>query len=93
MNEQNYNNLKITKFKGVLQMTNLNLETFEIITAITQEYVEDIERYILEEEEEVLQIDVAEIVMALYHAYMEEDTNDSLLNLIGKKHIKINEVV
>ena len=92
MNKQQ-NNLKITKFKGVLQMTNLNLETFEIITAITQEYVEDIERYILEEEEEVLQIDVAEIVMALYHAYMEEDTNDSLLNLIGKKHIKINEVV
>ena len=73
-------------------MTKLNLQTFEIITAITQEYAEDIERYILEEEEEVLQIDVAEIVMALYHAYMEEDTNDSLLNLIGKKHIKINEV-
>ena len=73
-------------------MTNLNLETFEIITAITQEYAEDIESYILEEEDEVLQIDVAEIVMTLYHAYMEDDTNDSLLNLISKKNIKINEV-
>ncbi|WFG34126.1 hypothetical protein F10086_204 [Staphylococcus phage vB_SauM_JDF86] len=73
-------------------MTKLNLETFEIITAITQEYAEDIESFILEEEDEVLQIDVAEIVMTLYHAYMEDDTNDSLLNLIGKKHIKINEV-
>lgn len=74
-------------------MTKLNLDTFEVITAITTTYQEDIENYLLEEDDEILQIEVAEIVMSLYHAYMEEKTNDSLLNLINKKHITLNEIL
>lgn len=74
-------------------MTKLNLDTFEVITSITTTYQEEIETYLLEEDDEILQIEVAEIVMSLYHAYMEDQTNDSLLNLINKKHIKLNEIL
>lgn len=74
-------------------MTKLNLDTFEVITSITTTYQEEIENYLLEEDDEILQIEVAEIVMSLYHAYMEEKTNDSLLNLINKKHITLNEIL
>lgn len=74
-------------------MTKLNLDTFEIITSITTTYQEEIENYLLEEDDEILQIEVAEIVMSLYHAYMEDQTNDSLLNLINKKHITLNEIL
>lgn len=74
-------------------MTKLNLDTFEVITSITTTYQEEIETYLLEEDDEILQIEVAEIVMSLYHAYMEDKTNDSLLNLINKKHITLNEIL
>lgn len=74
-------------------MTKLNLDTFEVITSITTTYQEEIENYLLEEDDEILQIEVAEIVMSLYHAYMEEKSNDSLLNLINKKHITLNEIL
>lgn len=74
-------------------MTKLNLETFEVITSITTTYQEEIENYLLEEDDEILQIEVAEIVMVLYHAYMEDKSNDSLLNLINKKHITLNEIL
>lgn len=74
-------------------MTKLNLDTFEVITSITTTYQEEIENYLLEEDDEILQIEVAEIVMSLYHAYMEDQTNDSLLNLINKKHITLNEIL
>lgn len=74
-------------------MTKLNLDTFEVITSITTTYQEEIENYLLEEDGEILQIEVAEIVMNLYHAYMEDKTNDSLLNLINKKHITLKEIL
>lgn len=74
-------------------MTKLNLDTFEVITSITTTYQEEIENYLLEEDDEILQIEVAEIVMSLYHAYMEDQTNDSLLNLTNKKHITLNEIL
>lgn len=82
-----------TKEKELINMTKLNLDTFEVITSITTTYQEEIENYLLEEDDEILQIEVAEIVMSLYHAYMEDQTNDSLLNLINKKHITLNEIL
>lgn len=74
-------------------MTKLNLETFEIITAITTSYQEDIENWLLQEDGEILQIEFADLVMSLYFAYSETETPQSLLNLIQNKHISIDEVV
>lgn len=74
-------------------MTILNLNTFEIITAITTTYKEDIEKWLLEEDGEILQIEVAEMVMSLFNAYQEDTTNESILSLINNKHISIDEVV
>lgn len=74
-------------------MTNLNLETLEIITAITTTYQEDIESWLLQEDGEILQIEFADLVMNLYFAYMEDETPQSLLSLIQNKHISIDEVV
>ena len=71
---------------------NLNLEDFEIITAITTTYQEDIERFLLEEDDEIIQEDFANVVMSLYTAYIEDTTPYSLLDLINNKFIKINEV-
>lgn len=70
----------------------MNLHDFEIITAITTVYQEDIENWILQEDDEILQSEFAQIVMCLYGAYMETTENHSLLDLINKKHIAINEV-
>lgn len=72
-------------------MTKLNLETFEIITAITTTYQEDIERWLLKEDDEILQIEFADMVMSLYVAYMENGTNQSLLSLIQNKYISMEE--
>ena len=74
-------------------MTNLNLETFEIITAITTTYQEDIENWLLQEDDEILQVEFANLVMNLYFAYMEDKTQQSLLSLIQNKHISIDEIV
>ena len=74
-------------------MTNLNLETFEIITAITTTYQEDIENWLLQEDDEILQIEFADLIMSLYFAYMEDKTQQSLLSLIQNKHISIDEIV
>lgn len=71
----------------------MNLYEFEIITAITTVYQEDIENYILQEDDEVLQSEFAQIVMCLYGAYMETEKENSLLDLINKKYISINEVI
>ena len=74
-------------------MNKLNLEIFEIITAITQTYQEDIETWLFKEFGEIEQIEVAQMVMDLYFAYMEDNTPQSLLSLIQNKHITINEIV
>ena len=74
----------------------LNLEGFEIITAITTTYQEEIETYLLEEEDEVLQMEFAHIVMELCHAYADDDsikTHNSLLFLIQNKYIKLDKIV
>ena len=74
-------------------MKKLNLEIFEIITAITQTYQEDIETWLFKEFGEIEQIEVAQMVMDLYYAYMEDNTPQSLLSLIQNKHITIDEIV
>ena len=74
-------------------MKKLNLEIFEVITAITQTYQEDIETWLFKEFGEIEQIEVAQMVMDLYFAYMEDNTPQSLLSLIQNKHITIDEIV
>ena len=74
-------------------MKKLNLKTFEIITAITTTYQEDIETWLFKEFGEIEQIEVAQMVMDLYFAYMEDNTPQSLLSLIQNKHITIDEIV
>ena len=74
-------------------MNKLNLEIFEVITAITQTYQEDIETWVFKEFGEIEQIEVAQMVMDLYFAYMEDNTPQSLLSLIQNKHITIDEIV
>ena len=74
-------------------MNKLNLEIFEVITAITQTYQEDIEAWVFKEFGEIEQIEVAQMVMDLYFAYMEDNTPQSLLSLIQNKHITIDEIV
>lgn len=72
--------------------TKIHLHEMEVITAITQLYSDDIETYILSEDDEILQEDVASIVYALYKAYMELETKQSLLELVNQKTLSINEV-
>ena len=74
-------------------MNKLNLEIFEVITAITQTYQEDTETWVFKEFGEIEQIEVAQMVMDLYFAYMEDNTPQSLLSLIQNKHITIDEIV
>ncbi|MGP5096306.1 hypothetical protein [Staphylococcus equorum] len=72
--------------------TKIHLHEMEVITAITQVYSDDIETYILSEDDEILQEDVASIVYALYKAYMELESKQSLLELVNQKTLSINEV-
>ena len=71
----------------------LNLEHFEVVTAITQSYEDEIETYLLETDDEVLQVEFAEIVMKLYFAYMNDTTSQSLISMINNKTIPLSEVV
>ena len=71
----------------------LNLQTFEEITAITQAYELEIETHLLESEGEILQVDVAEIVMDLFFAYQKLDDEKSMLDLINSKEITLKEVL
>lgn len=74
-------------------MTKLNLETFTEITAITQAYELEIETYLLESEGEILQDDLAEIIMDLFFAYQKLDDEKSMLDLINSKEIELKEVL
>lgn len=74
-------------------MAKLNLDTFIEITAITQAYELEIETYLLESEGEILQDDLAEIVMDLFFAYQELDDNKSMLDLINSKEIPLKKVL
>lgn len=71
----------------------MNLEHFEVVTAITQIYEDDIETYLLQEDDEVLQIEFAELVMNLYYAYMKNETSQSLLSMINNKVIPLSQVI
>ena len=74
----------------------LNLSGFEIITAITTTYQEEIESYLLEEDGEVCNLELAHIVMDLCHSYAEEkgvQSHNELISLIQSKHIKLEEVI
>ena len=71
----------------------MNLEHFEVVTAITQIYEDDIVTYLLKTDREVLQIDFAELVMKLYFAYMKNETSQSLLSMINNKVIPLSQVI
>lgn len=71
----------------------MNLEHFEVVTAIIQIYEDDIETYLLQEDDEVLQIEFAELVMNLYYAYMKNETSQSLLSMINNKVIPLSQVI
>lgn len=74
----------------------LNLEGFEIITAITTAYQEEIETYLLEEDGEVCHLEFAHLVMELCHTYADEEdiqSHSELISLIKNKHIKLAEIV
>nr|DAG96689.1 MAG TPA: hypothetical protein [Herelleviridae sp.] len=74
-------------------MAKLNLDTFIEITAITQAYELEIENHLLETEGEILQDDLAEIVMDLFFAYQKLDDEKSMLDLINSKEITLKEVL
>lgn len=80
----------------------LNLDYFEVVTAITQIYEDDIETYLLKKDGEVLQTEFAELVTNLYfeyivinlfYEYMLNDTSQSLLSMINKKVIPLSQVI
>lgn len=71
----------------------MNLEHFEVVTAITQMYADDIESYLIKEYDEVLQIDFAELVMKLYFEYTKDTTAGSLLSMINNKTIPLSQVM
>lgn len=74
-------------------MTKLNLETFTEITAITQMYELEIETHLLESEGEILQDDLAEIVMDLYFEFQKLEDEKSMLDLINNKEIPLKKVL
>lgn len=74
-------------------MAKLNLDTFIEITAITQAYELEIENYLLETEGEILQDDLAEIVMDLYFEFQKLEDEKSMLDLINNKEIPLKKVL
>lgn len=74
-------------------MAKLNLDTFIEITAITQAYELEIENHLLETEGEILQDDLAEIVMDLYFEFQKLDDEKSMLDLINNKEIPLKKVL
>lgn len=74
-------------------MAKLNLDTFIEITAITQAYELEIENHLLETEGEILQDDLAEIVMDLYFEFQKLDDEKSMLDLINNKEISLKKVL
>lgn len=75
-----------------MKMKKFTLEELEVLTAITTVYQNDIDVWLLRENDEILQEDFAEIVGRLYDCYLEE-TSHSLLDLINKKTISLDEVL
>jgi len=74
-------------------MAKLNLDTFIEITAITQAYELEIENHLLETEGEILQDDLAEIVMDLYFEFQKLEDEKSMLDLINNKEIPLKKVL
>ena len=77
-------------------MKKLNLETFEIIVAITRTYEYIITDFLEEENGEVDEIKFASLVMDMYQAYTQkytEITHNELLEKIYDDTISINNVI
>ena len=74
-------------------MQELSLQVFSEITAITQVYQQEIENYLINKNDEILQDDLAEIVMKLFYEYQKLNDNKSMLDMINNKEIKLNKVI
>jgi len=75
-----------------MKLKDLYFDDLEIITAITFQYQDDIEQQLLMDKNEVLQEDVAELVYELYEAYLQLTIKASLLDLVNKKYVSIQQV-
>lgn len=75
-----------------MKLKDLYFDDLEIITAITFQYQDDIEQQLLIDKDEVLQEDVAELVYELYEAYLKLTIKASLLDLVNKKYVSIQQV-
>lgn len=75
-----------------MKLKDLYFDDLEIITAITFQYQDDIEQQLLMDKNEVLQEDVAELVYELYEAYLKLTIKASLLDLVNKKYVSIQQV-
>lgn len=75
-----------------MEKPKFDIDDFELITAITMIYQNDIEVKILNNKDEVLQTDVANIVYELFLAYTKLSAKGSLLNFVNQKHIGIDEL-
>lgn len=76
-----------------MKIYELDIYDLEIVTAITINYQNDIEVYLLKDKEEILQEDFAEMVMCLFEVYKEDVSHNSMLDDVNKKIISIDEVV
>lgn len=74
-------------------MQELSLQVFSEITAITQVYQQEIENYLINKNDEILQDDLAKIVMKLFYEYQKLNDNKSMLDMINNKEIKLNKVI
>lgn len=74
-------------------MQELSLQVFSEITAITQVYQQEIENYLINKNDEILQDDLAKIVMKLFYEYQKLNDNKSMLDMINKKEINLNKVI
>lgn len=74
-------------------MQDLSLQVFSEITAITQVYQQEIENYLINKNDEILQDDLAKIVMKLFYEYQKLNDNKSMLDMINKKEINLNKVI
>ena len=70
----------------------MDIYDLEIITAITINYQNDIEVYLLEKHEEILQEDFGRMVGEIYQAYVDDVSHNSMLDDVNKKIIPLDEL-
>lgn len=81
--------LRTNKSKEIDKM---DIYDLEIITAITINYQNDIEVYLLEKHEEILQEDFGRMVGEIYQAYIDDVSRNSMLDDVNKKIISLDEL-